>query len=335
MPLARELAGGTPPEARPGTASPVGPRRRSRPAIRRCIPSHESSELLEKCHQIFAQARSAPRRVLSRPARAGTGRSRQPQGQGARRLPEHPFRGARAVHLHERGRRPSRRRNHAARGRPRLPRPRRARAAAPRLPQRADRVLRSRLHGHGTPRRAAPARLLLRGRRASAPSAITSRASSNSSPGWPRSMPSSTGSTPTPATPARSAPPSGSRSWTASAASRTGAASSRPARTLWHRQLHIFEIPFYYVEYGIAQLGALQLWQASRRDLPATLDHYLTGLAPRRLASAARTLPGQRPRLRLHRQNHRAAHAQREGCAGGAGGVTIWISLVGFITETV
>ncbi len=48
---------------------------------------------------------------------------------------------------------------------------------------------------------------------------------------------------------------------------------------MWHRQLHIFEIPFYYVEYGIAQLGALQLWQASRRDLPATLDNYLKGLS--------------------------------------------------------
>ncbi|MCE0484448.1 MAG: M3 family oligoendopeptidase [Methylacidiphilales bacterium] len=47
---------------------------------------------------------------------------------------------------------------------------------------------------------------------------------------------------------------------------------------IWHRQLHIFEIPFYYVEYGIAQLGALQLWQTSRRDLPAALDHYLKGL---------------------------------------------------------
>jgi oligoendopeptidase F len=47
---------------------------------------------------------------------------------------------------------------------------------------------------------------------------------------------------------------------------------------LWHRQLHIFEIPFYYVEYGIAQLGALQLWQAARRDLPSALDHYLAGL---------------------------------------------------------
>ena len=35
---------------------------------------------------------------------------------------------------------------------------------------------------------------------------------------------------------------------------------------MWHRQLHIFEIPFYYVEYGIAQLGALQLWQHSTRE---------------------------------------------------------------------
>jgi oligoendopeptidase F len=48
---------------------------------------------------------------------------------------------------------------------------------------------------------------------------------------------------------------------------------------MWHRQLHIFEIPFYYVEYGIAQLGALQLWQASRRDLHAALNNYLAGLA--------------------------------------------------------
>jgi oligoendopeptidase F len=48
---------------------------------------------------------------------------------------------------------------------------------------------------------------------------------------------------------------------------------------LWHRQLHIVEIPFYYVEYGIAQLGALQLWQASRRDLPATLNNYIKGLS--------------------------------------------------------
>jgi len=29
----------------------------------------------------------------------------------------------------------------------------------------------------------------------------------------------------------------------------------------WHRQLHIFEVPFYYIEYGIAQLGAIGIWK--------------------------------------------------------------------------
>ncbi len=31
--------------------------------------------------------------------------------------------------------------------------------------------------------------------------------------------------------------------------------------TGWHRKLHIFTVPFYYVEYGLAQLGALQVWR--------------------------------------------------------------------------
>lgn len=34
----------------------------------------------------------------------------------------------------------------------------------------------------------------------------------------------------------------------------------------WQPQLHIFGMPFYYIEYGIAQLGALQMWQNFRRD---------------------------------------------------------------------
>src|SRR5437899_1404421 len=37
---------------------------------------------------------------------------------------------------------------------------------------------------------------------------------------------------------------------------------------LWHRQLHIFLHPFYYIEYGIAQLGALQVW-ANSKEAPA------------------------------------------------------------------
>ncbi len=48
---------------------------------------------------------------------------------------------------------------------------------------------------------------------------------------------------------------------------------------LWHRQLHIFLHPFYYVEYGIAQLGALQVWANSRTDTPKALRDYQAALA--------------------------------------------------------
>ncbi len=48
---------------------------------------------------------------------------------------------------------------------------------------------------------------------------------------------------------------------------------------LWHRQLHIFLHPFYYVEYGIAQLGALRVWANSRRDKVKALNDYKTSLA--------------------------------------------------------
>lgn len=34
----------------------------------------------------------------------------------------------------------------------------------------------------------------------------------------------------------------------------------------WHRQLHLFRVPFYYIEYGIARTGALQVWRRARRD---------------------------------------------------------------------
>ena len=48
---------------------------------------------------------------------------------------------------------------------------------------------------------------------------------------------------------------------------------------MWHRQLHIFIHPFYYVEYGIAQLGALQVWANSKRDKVRALADYKRGLA--------------------------------------------------------
>ena len=47
---------------------------------------------------------------------------------------------------------------------------------------------------------------------------------------------------------------------------------------LWHRQLHIFLHPFYYIEYGIAELGALQVWANSKRDSARALSDYKAAL---------------------------------------------------------
>ena len=56
---------------------------------------------------------------------------------------------------------------------------------------------------------------------------------------------------------------------------------------LWHRQLHIFLHPFYYIEYGIAQIGALQVWANSKRDKAKALGDYKKSLA----LGGSRTLP--------------------------------------------
>ncbi len=50
-------------------------------------------------------------------------------------------------------------------------------------------------------------------------------------------------------------------------------------RELWHQQLHIFLYPFYYIEYGIAQLGALGIWKQSLDNELATLSCFKNALA--------------------------------------------------------
>jgi oligoendopeptidase F len=50
-------------------------------------------------------------------------------------------------------------------------------------------------------------------------------------------------------------------------------------KNLWHRQLHIFIHPFYYVEYGIAQLGALQVWARSKKNKAQALADYHRALS--------------------------------------------------------
>lgn len=49
--------------------------------------------------------------------------------------------------------------------------------------------------------------------------------------------------------------------------------------TGWHRKLHIFEIPFYYVEYGIAQVGAVQVWRNSLVDQATAVKNYRHALS--------------------------------------------------------
>lgn len=45
-------------------------------------------------------------------------------------------------------------------------------------------------------------------------------------------------------------------------------------QTLWQRQLHIFEMPFYYIEYGFAQLGAIAVWRNYKQDPAAAVAAY-------------------------------------------------------------
>ncbi|NPA44246.1 MAG: M3 family oligoendopeptidase [Chlorobi bacterium] len=47
---------------------------------------------------------------------------------------------------------------------------------------------------------------------------------------------------------------------------------------MWQRQMHIFEVPFYYIEYGIAQLGAIAIWRNFKNNPQKALDDYENAL---------------------------------------------------------
>ena len=49
--------------------------------------------------------------------------------------------------------------------------------------------------------------------------------------------------------------------------------------TGWHRKLHIFRAPFYYVEYGLAQLGAAQVWRNALSDQAQSVIDYRRALS--------------------------------------------------------
>ena len=47
----------------------------------------------------------------------------------------------------------------------------------------------------------------------------------------------------------------------------------------WQKQLHLFEVPFYYIEYGIAQLGAIGVWKNAIADKAKAIEQYKQALA--------------------------------------------------------
>lgn len=55
----------------------------------------------------------------------------------------------------------------------------------------------------------------------------------------------------------------------------------------WQRQLHLYEVPFYYIEYGIAQLGAIGMWMQYQQDPAGAVEKYIKGLS----LGSTRTLP--------------------------------------------
>ena len=55
----------------------------------------------------------------------------------------------------------------------------------------------------------------------------------------------------------------------------------------WQQQGHLFGVPFYYIEYGIAQLGSLQLWKTQMSDPQKALDDYANAMS----LGNTRTLP--------------------------------------------
>jgi oligoendopeptidase F len=50
-------------------------------------------------------------------------------------------------------------------------------------------------------------------------------------------------------------------------------------KNLWQKQLHLFEVPFYYIEYGIAQLGAVAMWRQYRTNKEQALTNYMNALS--------------------------------------------------------
>ena len=49
-------------------------------------------------------------------------------------------------------------------------------------------------------------------------------------------------------------------------------------KIMWQRQLHLYEVPFYYIEYGMAQLGAIAVWRSYKKNGEKAIENYISAL---------------------------------------------------------
>ncbi len=66
------------------------------------------------------------------------------------------------------------------------------------------------------------------------------------------------------------------RSFSSSVVDWKGEEDAREA--MWQKQLHLFEVPFYYIEYGMAQLGAIAVWRNYKQNPEKAVQDYMAAL---------------------------------------------------------
>ena len=92
---------------------------------------------------------------------------------------------------------------------------------------------------------------------------------------------------------------------------------------MWQRQLHLFHVPFYYIEYGIAQLGAYQVYNNAKDDPKAALASYRNGLSYGGTRPLPRSVRRGRHHVRLRRPNDQAAGGHDPRRPAKAAGLTV------------
>ena len=84
----------------------------------------------------------------------------------------------------------------------------------------------------------------------------------------------------------------------------------------WQRQHHIYESPFYYIDYCLAQTVSLQFWAEIQKDSKAAWEKYMAYTRPAGTKTFKELVAGRRPRLPLRRGRHARDSLRRRRLAG-------------------